>query len=206
MDKSGLPGRLKAWIYQHSILPIVLWPLLVYTVPMTTVESLERKISGFLGKWLGLPCSLRTTNTLQMPFSGLTEEFKVARTSEVLQYRDSRDCKVSTAGIEVRTGRKWKAEKAVVVAESCLRQKTLVGTVATGRAGLGYFPKPLVNEAHGKRRHHQLQEEVRESMEEERVNRAVELSRERGQDGKAHCSARSPGQTSCRQISNRFAF
>lgn len=98
--------------------------MLVYTVSMTTVESLERKISVFLRKWLGLPRSLRTTSTLQMAFSGLTEEFKVARTR----------CKVSKAGIEVRTGRKWKAEKAVVVAESCLRQKTLVGTVATGRA------------------------------------------------------------------------
>lgn len=39
VDKSGLPGRFKAWIYQHSILPRVLWPLLIYTVPMTTVES-----------------------------------------------------------------------------------------------------------------------------------------------------------------------
>lgn len=46
VDKSGLPGGFKARIYQHSILPRVLWPLI-------TVESLERKISGFLLKWLG---------------------------------------------------------------------------------------------------------------------------------------------------------
>eukprot|EP00066_Takifugu_rubripes_P027132 XP_011616398.1 PREDICTED: uncharacterized protein LOC105418502 [Takifugu rubripes] len=146
VDKSGLPGRFKAWIYQHSILPRVLWPLLVYAVPVTTVESLERKISSFLRRWLGLPRSLNsaalygTSNTLQLPFSGLTEEFKVARTREALQYRDSRDCKVSSAGIEVKTGRKWKVEKAVEVAESRLRQKALVGAVATGRTGLGYFP------------------------------------------------------------------
>lgn len=42
------------------------------------------------------------------------------------QYRDSKDCKVTSAGIKVRTGRKWKAEKAVEVAESRLRQKKLV--------------------------------------------------------------------------------
>ncbi len=81
IDKSSLPGKFKAWIYQHSILPRVLWPLLVYAVPMTTVESLERKISGFLRKWLGLPCSLTsaalygTSNILQLRFSGPTEEF-----------------------------------------------------------------------------------------------------------------------------------
>nr|XP_061836351.1 uncharacterized protein LOC133619387 [Nerophis lumbriciformis] len=181
VDKSGLPGRFKAWIYQHSILPRVLWPLLVYAVPVTTVESFERKISSFLRKWLGLPRSLNsaalygTSNILQLPFSGLTEEFKVARTREALQYRDSRDCKVSSAGIEVRTGRKWKAEKAVEVAESRLRQKALVGAIATGRAGLGYFPKTQVSQARGKDRRHLLQEEVRAGLEEERVGRVVGL-------------------------------
>ncbi len=29
VDKSGLPGRFKAWVYQHAILPGILWPLLV---------------------------------------------------------------------------------------------------------------------------------------------------------------------------------
>lgn len=184
MDKSGLPGRFKAWIYQHTILPRILWPLLVYTVPITTVESLERKISGFLRKWLGLPRSLTSaalygaSNSLQLPFSGLTEEFKVAHTREALQYRDSKDCKVASAGIEVRTGRKWKAKKAVEVAESHLRQKTLVGVLATGGAGLGYFPKAQVSRAQGKERHQLLQEEVRAGVEEERVSRAVGLKRQ----------------------------
>ena len=44
-DKSGLPGKFKAWIYQHGILPRILWPFLVYEVPLSTVEYLERKIS-----------------------------------------------------------------------------------------------------------------------------------------------------------------
>lgn len=171
----------KAWIYQHSILPWVLWPLLVYAVPTTTVESLERKISGFLRKWLGFPRSLTsadlygTSNTLQQPFSGLTEEFKVALTIEAPQYRDSRNCKVSSVGIEARTGRKWKAEKAVEVAESRLSQKALVGTLATGRADLGYFPKTKVSKAGGKKRQKLLQEEVQAGVEEEWVSRAVAL-------------------------------
>ncbi|KAK1806565.1 hypothetical protein P4O66_005073, partial [Electrophorus voltai] len=170
VDKSGLSGRFKAWLYQHSILPRVLWPMLVYGVPPTTVESLERKISSFLQKWLGLPRSLSsaalygTSNILQ---------FKVAHTREVLQHRDSRDCKVSSAGIEVRTGRKWQAEKQVEVAESHVRQKVLVGSLATGRAGLGYFPKTQVSKAQGKERHYLLQEEIQAGVEEEQVSRAV---------------------------------
>lgn len=35
VEKSGLPGRLKAWLYQRGILPRVLWPLLVYEVTMS---------------------------------------------------------------------------------------------------------------------------------------------------------------------------
>ena len=97
----------------------------------------------------------------------------VVHTREALQYRDSRDYKVSSAGIEVRTGRKWKAGKAVEVAESHLRQKALVGTVATGRAGLGYFPTTLVSQVRGKERHQLLQEEVQAGVEEEQVSRAM---------------------------------
>lgn len=58
VDKSGLPGKFKAWIYQHSILPRLLWPLLMYEIPVTTVEGFERKISEYLRRWLGLPRSL----------------------------------------------------------------------------------------------------------------------------------------------------
>lgn len=58
IDKSGLPGKFKTCIYQHGVLPRLLWPLLVYEVPMSTVEMLEQNISQFLRRWLGLPRSL----------------------------------------------------------------------------------------------------------------------------------------------------
>ena len=55
VDKSGLPGKYKAWIYQHGILPRLLWPLLVYDVPMTTVEGMETTATSYLRRWLGVP-------------------------------------------------------------------------------------------------------------------------------------------------------
>lgn len=58
VDKSGLPGKFKAWIYQHGILPRLLWPLLIYEISLTIVEGFERKISQSLRRWLGLPRSL----------------------------------------------------------------------------------------------------------------------------------------------------
>ncbi|CAJ1076455.1 uncharacterized protein LOC119791846 [Xyrichtys novacula] len=140
VDKSGLPGKFKAWVYQHGILPRILWPLLVYEVPISTIESFERRVSKFLRKWLGLPRSLSIialygkNNMLKLPISSLNEEFKVSHTREVLQYRESSDPKVSQAGIEVRTGRKWRAAEAVDAAESRLRHRVLVGTAGEEQA------------------------------------------------------------------------
>lgn len=51
-------------------------------------------------------------------------------TREALLYRDSRDPKAVAAGIEVRTGRKWRAIEALEVVEFQLRQRELVGKVA----------------------------------------------------------------------------
>ncbi len=181
VDKSGLPGRFKAWVYQHGILPRILWPLLIYEVPMTVVEGFEQKVSSYLCRWLGLPRSPRNiglygnTNKLRLPFSSVREEFIVTRAREHLQYSGSRDAKVSGAGIVVRTGRKWKAAEAVQQAETRLKHKAILGTVAQGRAGLGSLRATRYDSASGKERQRLVQEEVWASVEEERTSRAVAM-------------------------------
>lgn len=54
VDRSSLPGCFKAWVYQHGILPRILWPLLIYEVPKIVVEGFERKVSSHLCRWLAL--------------------------------------------------------------------------------------------------------------------------------------------------------
>lgn len=68
----------------------------------------------------------------------------------MLLYRDSSDKKGSSAGIEVRIGRKWKAHEAINQAEARLRHSELVGTVASGRAGLRSNPRPHYNNSQEK--------------------------------------------------------
>ncbi|XP_028292553.1 uncharacterized protein LOC114455485 [Gouania willdenowi] len=178
VDKSGLPGKFKAWIYQHGILPRILWPLLVYDFPISTVEGFEMRVSRFLRRWLGLPRSLSSialygkSNKLKLPMSSLSEEFMVTRSRELLQYRESSDPKVAQAGIEVRTGRKWRAAVAVDVAESRVRQRVLVGKVAQGRAGLG-SGRTHFNKAKKRERRALILEEVRAGLEEKRASQMV---------------------------------
>lgn len=120
VDKSGLPGKFKAQVNQHGILPRILWPLLIYSVLISTVETLQRTVNNHLRRWLlRLPKSLTSIvlygrhTKLQVPFKSLEEKFKVSEAREVKQYRGSNDRKVANAGIQVRTGRKWRAEEAV---------------------------------------------------------------------------------------------
>ena len=63
----------------------------------------------------------------------MVEEYKVGKARLVMTLKDSKDEKVRAAGVEVETGRKWLASKAVTEADSRLRHKDIVGTVAEGR-------------------------------------------------------------------------
>ena len=75
------------------------------------------------------------------------------------------------AVVEVYTGKKWKAAKEVKFAEERQREKEILGAVATGRTGLGFFPTIRINKALGRERHQLLQSEIRRSEEEKRVEK-----------------------------------
>jgi hypothetical protein len=184
VDKSGLPGKFKAWCYQHGVLPKLLWPMLIYEIPTSTAEALERRISSYLRRWLGVPRSFSsiglysTGSKLQLPLKGLTEEYKATKVRAVLMLRDSIDKKISEAGIEVRTGRKWKASEAVAEAESRLKHQDIVGTVTQGRLGLGCIPKMRWKNASTKERRYLVQKEIKERVEEDRQTKAVAMKKQ----------------------------
>ena len=58
VDRCRMPGRYKAWILQHMILPRLMWPLTIYNIPATKVSGMQRLITNKIKKWLGLPKAL----------------------------------------------------------------------------------------------------------------------------------------------------
>lgn len=52
------------------------------------------------------------------PISSLYEDFRVSRAREALLYWDSSDTRVASARIMVSTGRKWRAQEALEIAET----------------------------------------------------------------------------------------
>jgi len=83
--KTGLPGKFKAWLYQHGLLHRLVWPLMLYEIATSTVEGFERLINRHLRRWLGVPPSFTSvglydrTNQLKLPMTSIIEEFKVAK-------------------------------------------------------------------------------------------------------------------------------
>ena len=58
----------------------------------------------------------------------MKEEYTTAKCTAVMMLRDSQDQKIREASIEVRTGRKWKAEATLREAESRFQHQDIVGT------------------------------------------------------------------------------
>ena len=182
IEKSGLPGKFKAWLYQHGLLPRLMWLMTVYEVPFTAVEGVERKINTYLRRWLGIPPSFTSvglyirSGQLQLPLSSLVEEFRVAKCRAAMTFRDSRDIKVREAGVKTRSGRKWEASASLAQAEGNLKLKDIIGAACTGRQGLGMTHFQRWGKSNSTERRTLVQAEIRDLEEERRKARAVELA------------------------------
>ena len=62
IQKTKIPGRYKAWMVQHMLLPRLMWPLTIYNIPETKIEEMQRQITVCLKRWIGLPMTLSVEN------------------------------------------------------------------------------------------------------------------------------------------------
>ena len=53
LDKSHLLGVNKVWVLQFLLLQQVRWTIMIYDIPISVVEKLEKHISKFIQRWLG---------------------------------------------------------------------------------------------------------------------------------------------------------
>ena len=105
IGKTMIPGRYKAWMVQHMLLPRLMWPLTIYNIPESKVEEMQRLITVRLKSWLGLPrslsvaCMYTRSGKLQLPYSELTE-VKAAKARVYTTFEESKDPCVQ--GIELK--------------------------------------------------------------------------------------------------------
>uniref|UniRef100_A0A3B1JD36 Reverse transcriptase domain-containing protein n=1 Tax=Astyanax mexicanus TaxID=7994 RepID=A0A3B1JD36_ASTMX len=184
IDKTLLPGRLKLWCLQFGLLPRLMWPLTVYEVPMTKVEKLERTVSSYIKKWLGLPRCLSNINlfghgALDLPISSLTEEFKCTKVRLNMTLTDSQDERIQLAAPRLATGKKWTPSEAIEQAKSALRHGDIVGQVQHGRGGIGLgTSRPTWHKATPTEKRKLVVAEVRHQEEANRRTKAVSQAKQ----------------------------
>ena len=68
IDKLDLPGKLKVWLYQHGLLPRLMWPLQVYEIALTRVETIQQHINKYVRRCLWVPPWFHNSWALQQQF------------------------------------------------------------------------------------------------------------------------------------------
>ena len=86
---------------------------------------------------------------------------------------DSVDPLVKSAQPAIITARKWNAEYAVETAESSLKMKEVIGSVATGKAGCGLHPQRWWSKETTKNKRRMVLEEIDHFEESKRLTIAV---------------------------------
>ena len=143
IEKTLLPGVFKIWCLQFVLIMKLLWPLAVYEVAITRVNTIQQKIKIKLRKWLGLPKMFataglyRNASPLQLPFPSIVDLYKFGKIRHVLTFKESSDINIRYSPPVVRTGRKWKAEEETEDIIGELRHSDIVGHTQTSRSGLG---------------------------------------------------------------------
>ena len=168
VDRCKLPGRYKAWMFQHMLLPRLMWPLSIYNVPETAINRIQNRITAHLKRWLGLPktlspaCLYSRSAKLRLPFTELTEEVRAAKARNLVILEESSDKCIKGAKIEVDSGIKADTHKEVEEAKSRLRMKKITGIANQGNEGLGWRKRQYCGSSNKKAKRDMVVKEVRE--------------------------------------------
>ncbi len=114
-----------------------MWPLILYEVPISKVEKLERLVSTYARKWPGLPKCLSSTGLygkgiLELPISSLSEEYKCAKVRLEMMLTESKDPLVAQAAPTLATGKKWNPSEAIKQPKAALRHRDFVPECSKG--------------------------------------------------------------------------
>ena len=184
IERCRVPGRYKAWILQHMMLPKLMWPLTIYNVPLSKVGQIQRLLTAKLKKWLGLPrslseaCLYSKTSKLQLPYSELTEEFIAAKTRLLVTLQGTEDQCVRLAGINIDGGKKADTQATITEAEERLRTQEITGIPNKGREGIGMKPRKYFSKEGKKEKRRMVVNTAREMEEEKRVVRMAGLRKQ----------------------------
>ena len=194
LNRGHARGVMKLWALHHILLPQVRWDLMVYELPVSFVEGLEKVVNRYIRRWLGVGRSLTDValyskkSPCQLPFTSLVYLYKSSKVNAHIQLTESAHQEVAQNVIPSDTGRKWKLYDrrevfGIVVdtgvisrCEQSLRCKEVVGRVAQGRMGIEFAGGEEGKRREVLSRRKQLVKTVLEEKEDEYLTKAVQMA------------------------------
>ena len=133
---------MKVWVYQKLLLAMIGWPLMIYEIPLSWVESVETYLNGYLCKWLGVSKNISILflyydETCPLLIHGLVTEFNKCKVGGLLKFQQSEDQSVRDNIKELYIGKKWKVEVKASNIDSRIKIFKLMGNTQVGWTELG---------------------------------------------------------------------
>ena len=99
------------------MIPSLMWPLMVYEIVQSAVETFERKINRFSRRWFGLPQGLTSValysrnSKLRLPFRSTVEEFRIGKIRTQWMLNISADPRLREVKPLLRSGKMFNAKE-----------------------------------------------------------------------------------------------
>ena len=146
----GLSGVQKFWVYNNPLTNRLNWELIIYNLPLSFVRELDAVCTRYLKKWLGFTKSItvsalyRKRDLFGLSLKRLSDVFKTLQVSKGYAMKTSDDAKVREVfnhrQERQENSSRWNYTTELTARERDLYFKELVGTISTGRMGLGCKP------------------------------------------------------------------
>ena len=151
---------------------------------MSKIERIQKKLTSSLKRWLKVPknlsndCFYSRSAKLQLPYTALVEEFKVAKARNQVTFEESKDPCIRNAEIRVDAGRKANTISAVKEAKERLRMVEITGIANKGKEGLGLTKRRYYSKSTKSERRDMIVQTVRDKEEESRMVKRTNLSKQ----------------------------
>ena len=172
------------WLFQFVLLPMLLWPLTIYEIGLSTVEGLEKKVNRYIRSWLGLPPGMSSaalyskSAKLRLSLKSIVEEYKVSKIRTQWMLNNSADIRIREVKPLLRTKRKFKAQDEINKSVSELTFEEMRGPIQTGRHAVGWNHFAKWSEFCSAIRAELIIRERRREIERERVTKVVQQSQQ----------------------------
>ena len=140
IGKPLLTAIFKIWAYHNLLLAIIVWPLMIYKIRLSWVESVGAYLNVYLHKWLGVSKNMSIVS-LYCNGTSCPLPIHCLVTGLLLQLQQSEDQSVRDNVPELYAGKKWKVTVDASNIDSIIKISKVIGNMQIGRTGLGYIKR-----------------------------------------------------------------